>query len=101
MTKHYITEMRNKVNGKRYIAKTVNPTKRDAHLKSGLRRGAYANSLIGKIPMQEEWDRYGEDAFIFSVLEECPASAARERKQWHMDNGGADYNQLKEARDYN
>jgi len=50
----------NKVNGKRYIGSTINPTKRHSHHVQSLNSGSHPNNHL-----QREWNEYGEDNFEF------------------------------------
>lgn len=52
--------------------------------KSKLNRGQHYNEQL-----QQDWDEYGVDAFVFSVLEPCPPEQCDEREQWWI---GDDYN---------
>lgn len=36
--------------------------------------------------LQAAWNKYGEDAFSFEVLEECSRDVLTEREQWWIDN---------------
>lgn len=48
--------------------------------KSRLRKGEHSNPHL-----QNAWNLYGEAAFEFTVLEECPVELLVEREQSHMD----------------
>lgn len=58
--------IRNTINGKLYIGKSVNIKKRFNEHKHELRLGSHHNDYL-----QKAWNKYGEDAFEFIVLEEC------------------------------
>lgn len=59
----------NKENGKIYIGQSVNVNKRLNRHKSELRRNVHPN-----IYFQNSWNKYGEEAFEFSLLIECDES---------------------------
>lgn len=57
----------NIINGKRYVGQTSNTFKRRwAQHKSELNKNKHNNPHL-----QNSWNKYGEDNFIFEVLEEC------------------------------
>lgn len=56
--------MRNRLDGKRYVGKTVNATKRFWEHRTKLRAGVHANTHL-----QRAWDKYGEQAFEFEIVE--------------------------------
>ena len=67
-------------NNKRYIGKSVNIYNRWMAEKSGLRNGYFHN-----IHLQRAWDKYGECAFDFSILEQCSKDILAEREQFWID----------------
>ena len=71
MTGIYCIE--NKENGKKYVGHAKNIQSRWRIHKSQLRRGAHINRFL-----QRAWNKYGEDAFAFYVLEECREEDLRE-----------------------
>lgn len=58
-------------NGKFYIGSTVNKTVRWARHRRQLRQGTHPNKN-----MQASWNAYGEDCFVFEVLEEVDSDIA-------------------------
>lgn len=58
--------IRNKINNKVYIGQSVNLKDRIAHHKSSLRHNRHDNSYL-----QRSWNKYHEENFEFSILEEC------------------------------
>ena len=62
-----IYSIRNKANGKLYVGSTVDFASRWANHRCQLRKGSHDNSYL-----QRAWVKYGEDAFEFAVLVECP-----------------------------
>ena len=43
--------------------------------------------------MQNAWNKYGENAFIFEVIEECKIEDLINREQFFIDNLNPEYNQ--------
>jgi group I intron endonuclease len=64
-----IYAIRNLFNGKRYIGSTVNLRSRAKAHRTCL-RGGYHHSK----KLQRAWNKYGENAFVFEVMECCAAS---------------------------
>ncbi|MBF1054549.1 MAG: GIY-YIG nuclease family protein, partial [Parvimonas sp.] len=75
-----IYEIRNKINNKVYIGSTIDFKQRKAtHLKE-LRRGKHANSHL-----QNAWNKYGEDNFIFKIIERCSIENLLIREQYYIN----------------
>jgi len=72
--------IRNKENGKIYIGSSQNIHKRSLEHRSGLRRGVHDNNHL-----QKAWNKYGESAFEFGVLERCEVEMLVEREQFWID----------------
>lgn len=53
-------------NNKMYIGSTISFTDRWKHHRNALNRGNHDNSHL-----QRAWNKYGEEAFLFEILEEC------------------------------
>ena len=73
--------IQNKVNGKRYVgsaAKDMNI--RWAGHRKDLRGGYHRNRHL-----QSAWNKYNEDQFCFSILEEVVPEDCVRREQWWMD----------------
>ncbi len=86
-----IYQISNLVNGKRYVGSSIRLKKRWAeHLKDLAGGDHHAKAL------QRAWNKYGADAFVFSVLEFCGREILIEREQHHLDQG-AHYNTCKFA----
>lgn len=83
-----IYQIENQANGKGYIGSTVNVARRwQAHL-NGLRRGQHENQHL-----QYAFDKYGEDAFEFCVLEGVrDSSQLAEGEQAYLDRLNPEYN---------
>jgi len=75
-------------NQKFYIGSTVNKTQRWARHRKDLRTGCHPNKN-----MQASWDKYGETAFLFEVLEEVenPAELLLVEQKYLDDHAGKDY----------
>ena len=67
-------------NGKRYIGSASNFRKRITLHRFHLRRGTHDNRHL-----QSAWNKYGEDAFIFGVVEEIPIEQMIDREQALLD----------------
>ena len=67
-------------NGKRYIGSTVSFVKRIRLHRHYLRRGAHQNRHL-----QAAWNKYGEDAFVFGIIEEVPVAQMISEEQRHLD----------------
>lgn len=70
-----------------YIGSAVNISNRWCRHRSELRKGLHPNPHL-----QSAWTLYGEDAFEFVVLEECPIDCLIEREQYHLDLHSDKYN---------
>ena len=64
-----VYQIKNKVNGKRYIGSAVNIADRWSHHRSELKMNVHINKHL-----QSSWNKYGEDSFEFLVLEYCVIS---------------------------
>jgi len=61
-----IYQIRNRLNGKVYIGRSVNVEKRLSDHRSALRTGRHYSEH-----MQSAWIKYGEESFELNVIEEC------------------------------
>lgn len=77
-----VYEILNIVNGKRYVGSSKNLAKRIKEHKSSLRKGSHH-----AIKLQRSWSKYGEDSFLFKVIELCDPDDRIPREQHHMDIG--------------
>lgn len=66
MKKVFIYKIENVENGKMYIGSSVTPQKRWYQHKKQLRNGVH-HSLY----LQNSWNKYGEECFVFEVIDEC------------------------------
>jgi group I intron endonuclease len=86
LEKSGIYQIRNLVNGKRYVGSAVNIRARWASHRYYLRSGKHHSDHL-----QSAWNKYGEDSFEFSVVEFCAREELLAREQFHIDCG-CDYN---------
>lgn len=82
-----IYQIRNTVNGKRYIGSAINIYNRWATHKKFLNKGRHHNT-----PLQRAWDKYGKDAFVFELIEDCEKSRLINREQYYFDVRKPEYN---------
>ncbi len=77
----------NKRNGKCYYGSSANVEKRfSLHLKT-LRNGTHHNTHL-----QRAWIQYGEDAFVFEMVEECSTDQLLMVEQTYLDSNAGGYN---------
>ncbi len=67
----------NFLNGKLYIGSTNNLKSRLRQHKKGLKKQKHKNKYL-----QNSWNKYGESAFEFHVIEYCPKEKLIEREQF-------------------
>ncbi len=85
--------IRNVINDKRYIGSAMNFRKRwSAHLSE-----LGANEDHHNIHLQRAWNKYGEDAFEFLVIDKIPIGMLIIREQLHMNLYPDSYNICKVA----
>lgn len=83
-----IYEIVNNINGKRYVGRTTNLKHRKNHHFNDLRKGEHYNRFL-----QRSFNKYGEDAFTFNVLEHCPSlEDTIERERYYIELLGTEYN---------
>lgn len=82
-----IYEIRNQVNSKRYIGSAVNLRKRWQEHLNGLRHRRHHSQYL-----QRAFDKYGESAFLFEVLEQTEPEALVAREQHFLDTLAPEYN---------
>jgi len=71
-----VYRIKNTGNGKIYIGSSVNCKKRIGQHKSALRNGRHHSRYL-----QREWNKSGEDAFAFDVVETCASEHVRAVEQ--------------------
>jgi group I intron endonuclease len=76
----YIYQIKNKVNDKVYIGSTTNYRNRFNQHKYFLRRNKHQN-----IHLQNAWNKYGEENFMFEVLEEVSEEEKFIKEQEYLD----------------
>lgn len=83
----------NTLTGSQYVGSAVNIDMRwRAH------RHALRNHKKAPPKLQAAWDKYGEAAFEFSVLEQCPPNQCLIFEQKHIDHLQPKYNTRREAK---
>lgn len=70
----------NKENGKIYVGQSVNPKQRFAKHKSLLRYNKHDNDHL-----QNSWNKYGEDAFEFNILENSSDEMLNDNESWWIE----------------
>lgn len=80
-----IYSITNKINGYRYIGKSKNVAIRLSQHKSLLRNNhhTYRNGELSLL--QKAWNKYGENAFDFKIIEFCEVNKLNEREQYWID----------------
>jgi group I intron endonuclease len=75
-----IYRIKNLVNSKCYYGSSKQIEKRfDRHIR-GLKNNVHVNTIL-----QRAWDKYGEDNFLFEVVEECDINVLLETEQKYLD----------------
>jgi group I intron endonuclease len=74
-------------NGHRYIGSSANVARRWSDHRSKLRRGEHRNAHL-----QRAFDKYGEEAFRLTVLEECAPKELIATEQRWLDKTRPEYN---------
>lgn len=87
-----IYSISNTVNGKLYVGSTNNISVRWNKHRALLRHNKHQNTHL-----QSAWNKYGEESFEFSIIEECSIESLIEREQYFIDKLGPEYNQTKVA----
>jgi len=67
--------------GRCYVGQSIEVEQRFRHHRNALRRGDHRAPYL-----QHAWNKYGEDAFAFELLEECDVRVLTAREQWWMDS---------------
>ena len=90
-----IYKITNICNGKIYIGLSKNLTRRFSWHKYNLRNGCHDNSHL-----QRAWDKYGENSFLFEIIEECSVDKLSEKEKYWIDfYGGFESDKLYNLRD--
>ena len=83
-----IYQIENKINSKVYIGSSNNIKRRWQKHKALLRHNKHPNSHL-----QAAWNKYGEDNFIFSIIELCNIDSLLDREQYFINIRNPEYNQ--------
>lgn len=70
-------------NSKIYIGQSKHIELRWLEHKEELRKGTHQNKHL-----QNSWNKYGENCFVFSIIEECSENVLTEREQYWIDYYG-------------
>ena len=92
MLKSGIYAIVNTTNDKVYIGSAVYIKVRLSVHKKHLIAGTHVN-----IHLQRAWDKYGDGAFVFTIIERCEKDKLIEREQYWIDELEPSYNILKKA----
>lgn len=79
--------IQNTINNKVYIGQSKNIYRRFIHHKSMLNRNLHNNPYL-----QNAWNKYGEDKFIFEVLEYCDFENLTEKEKYYLSDKKEYYN---------
>lgn len=82
-----IYQIRNLVNNHIYIGSTTNFSRRQSLHFSKLKNYTHHSKYL-----QNAYNKYGEDNFVFEIIEYCDPEYLIEREQWYIDNYQPKYN---------
>lgn len=82
-----IYQIQNIVNNKAYIGSTRNLNRRKADHFNKLSHNKHSNKHL-----QNAFNKYGQDAFVFEIIEYCDPDQLIIREQWYLDNWNPEYN---------
>lgn len=88
-----IYKIQNTVNGKFYIGSTNNWKRRLSEHKTRLKLNKHENARI-----QNSWNKYGKENFIFIVLEECKEEQLEKLENYYFYVGKPEFNICQEIR---
>ena len=77
----------NLLNNHKYIGSSVNIKRRLEVHRSNLRHNHHDNPHL-----QNAWNKYGEDNFVFNILERCSKDERFEREQYYVNSIKPEYN---------
>lgn len=88
MKGQFIYKIINAVNGKFYVGSTTNTAERFRVHRRRLRKGTHHTKHL-----QAAWNKYGEDAFVFHVVETVPENQSLElaEQRWLDEHVGKEY----------
>jgi hypothetical protein len=75
-----------------YVGSTTVGVKRFSQHKALLRKGTHHSPYL-----QNSWNKYGENSFLFEMIEECPEDEILIREQYYIDALDSKYNYAKVA----
>lgn len=75
-----IYKIENKINGKVYIGKSIDINRRWYSHKNELNGQRHCNNYL-----QNSWNKYGEDNFIFEILELCQKEELNDREKFWIE----------------
>lgn len=78
-----IYKIENLINSKVYIGQSLNITQRWKEHKYSLVNNVHINEYL-----QRSWNKYGEEAFKFEIIEECAEDELTQREQYWIDYYG-------------
>jgi group I intron endonuclease len=64
-----------------YVGSTIDPLRRFADHKTALKKG---NHIARRL--QNSWKKYGQDAFVFQIIEVCKETERAAREQQYIDD---------------
>lgn len=76
-----VYKITNKANNKIYVGSSNNIKYRWSQHKTQLKNKTHKNSHL-----QRAWNLYGENSFIFEIIEECSPDVQFEREQYYLDS---------------
>lgn len=79
----FIYQIKNSKTGKCYIGQTTDFKRRKREHLNELRKHKHSNLYL-----QNAFDKYGEDSFEFTILEECEKEQANDREIFWLNNFG-------------
>lgn len=87
-----IYQIQNIFNSKKYIGSSYNLSQRKTEHFRKLKLSCHENGHL-----QNAWNKYGENAFVFEIIEYCDPDQLLIREQWYLDNWNPEYNIYKTA----
>lgn len=82
----------NLVNQKKYIGSSKNLQERLINHKCQLLKNKHGNKIL-----QNSWNKYYKDNFVYIILEYCEKEKLIEREQFYIDNLNPEFNIVKEV----